>query len=265
MPFPPSTRVIYEINPLEEVICQVRFPTILRIDAEVPAAFQERIRQAYPLYKAKANIRFAANVPGELASLLEREMPAATKQAAYEFSTPNGHWVLTLTRDFLALTCRNYIRWEQFKDRLAGPLEALQDIYKPALFTRLGLRYRDVIRRSLLGLEGRSWAELLSPWIAGAFGSPDLAEEIAHSAHEIVINLPNGRSRAQIHHGLVKEEGQDEQCYLIDGDFFDDTHTEPGHALERLDTLKQQAGLFFRWCIKETLHEAMRPRPLSGD
>ena len=35
---------------LAEVICQLRFPTILRIGAAEPADFQERIRENYPRY-----------------------------------------------------------------------------------------------------------------------------------------------------------------------------------------------------------------------
>jgi len=32
MPFPEVKRVIYEHNPLDKVICQLRFPPILRIE-----------------------------------------------------------------------------------------------------------------------------------------------------------------------------------------------------------------------------------------
>ena len=47
MAFPEVERVIYERNPLDEVICQLRFPAILKID-EPPIAFQEQIRTRYP-------------------------------------------------------------------------------------------------------------------------------------------------------------------------------------------------------------------------
>ena len=51
MAFPPSDRVVFEENTIEEVICQLRFPPILAIVSDVPAAFQERVREKYPLYK----------------------------------------------------------------------------------------------------------------------------------------------------------------------------------------------------------------------
>jgi len=47
---PESPRVIYASNPLVDVICQVRFPRILRIDSELPVAFQEAIRDQFPLF-----------------------------------------------------------------------------------------------------------------------------------------------------------------------------------------------------------------------
>ncbi|MBL8785507.1 MAG: TIGR04255 family protein, partial [Deltaproteobacteria bacterium] len=45
---PESPRVIYASNPLADVICQVRFPRILRIDNELPADFQDAIRGQFP-------------------------------------------------------------------------------------------------------------------------------------------------------------------------------------------------------------------------
>src|ERR1044071_6434945 len=44
-------RVIYDNNPLVEVILQVRYPTLLRLQTEVPSAFQEKVLEQYPLYQ----------------------------------------------------------------------------------------------------------------------------------------------------------------------------------------------------------------------
>ncbi len=56
MTFPSRQRIIYERNPLDRVICQVRFPPILRIDSEIPAVFQERIRKDFPEYNEKEEV-----------------------------------------------------------------------------------------------------------------------------------------------------------------------------------------------------------------
>ena len=48
--FSNQPRKIYRRNQLIEVICQLRFPEILKIEAHEPADFQDAIRQVYPQF-----------------------------------------------------------------------------------------------------------------------------------------------------------------------------------------------------------------------
>ena len=48
--FSNEPRCIYRSNQLAEVICQLRFPEILKIPTETPAAFQDAIREDFPRY-----------------------------------------------------------------------------------------------------------------------------------------------------------------------------------------------------------------------
>ena len=262
MAFPDAPRVIYQHNPLEEVICQVRFPTILKVDAEAPVAFQEHIRASYPFYTTKPTLELPANVPPELGALLVKQLSPGVGSAAHNFTSRDEKWTLTLTREFLALTCRAYSRWEDFKNHFAGPLTALHEQYAPGFVTRIGLRYRNVIRRSILGLDGVAWNELLTPWIAGALMSPEVASVAEHSATEIGLSLPDGQGRVRVHHGMAIDEASKEPCYVIDADFFDERQTELTNALSRLDFFHGEARLFFRWCIQDRLHAALDPRPV---
>ncbi|MCX6020148.1 MAG: TIGR04255 family protein, partial [Chloroflexi bacterium] len=72
MLFPDSERVIYGRNPLVEVICQIRFPTILRISEGNLSDFQDKIRIEYPLYGIQPPEINNADAPPELASLMQR-------------------------------------------------------------------------------------------------------------------------------------------------------------------------------------------------
>ncbi|HQU44113.1 MAG TPA: TIGR04255 family protein, partial [Pirellulales bacterium] len=71
MPLPEFPRVIYGKNPLEVVICQLRFPPILRIGAELPAEFQERIRKDYPEFRDRSA---ALGMPAQFAQSLPIEL-----------------------------------------------------------------------------------------------------------------------------------------------------------------------------------------------
>ncbi|OFW40728.1 MAG: hypothetical protein A3J28_02495 [Acidobacteria bacterium RIFCSPLOWO2_12_FULL_60_22] len=261
---PDSPRVIYGKNPLVQVICQLRFPPILRIDAEPPAAFQDRIRRDYPLLQEKPVeelIDFPSDIPRNVVNLLRM----ATKQRsvkAYDFRSEDGNWIVSLTRDFLALTNTNYERWENFRNHLDSPIEALLEVYQPAYFTRIGLRYQDLIQRSKLGLDGRVWGQLLKQHIAGIFCASDLKGTVQEVYSETVLQFPDSSWRSRLRHGLALSPDK-EECYLIDSDFFTEEKVDTNHAMEILNCFNRQSGKLFRWCISETLHEAMDPRPIE--
>jgi uncharacterized protein (TIGR04255 family) len=258
--FPESERVIYGKNPLVEVICQLRFPRILKIDTELPAAFQERIRQAYPQFSQSPKIDLGLVSP-ELARLVGLDQVLGSGQQKFEFVSADRDWKVTFTSHSLALTTTKYHRWEQFKDHLAEPLSALHDIYQPAFFTRIGLRYKDLIRRSSLGLAGVTWRELLASHVLGELGWPGIEEMSLQVARDILFDLTDQGCKIRVQHGIAKSDGDPETCYLIDCDFFSEAQTEPKDAIRTLDRLNNESGRLFRWCITQRLHASMDPRP----
>ncbi len=177
MPFPDSPRVIYAQNPLIEVVCQLRFPPILRIDSEAPAALQEKIRAKYPLFKEKHISDLGIELPPEIAQLSNSVIstPLRTSRISYDFISADEQWRVGLTREFIALSTTKYERWEDFKAHLEQPLQVFIETYSPAFFSRVGLRYRDLIRRPRLGLENAPWSDLLKTPIAGELAAGEVA------------------------------------------------------------------------------------------
>lgn len=263
MPFPDSARVIYKRNPLSEVICQVRFPPILRIEAEPPAAFQERVRNGYPMFRELQPDLPATGVPAEIAGIVRSMLPSRARATAYEFASEDGAWCITLSRDALALKTTTYERWEGFREHLEGPLASLNELYRPAFFSRVGLRYVDVIQRSKLGLKDHPWSELLKPHIAGEFAAPELAGHIEHAARELRVRLTADGS-VMIRHGIAVEASTGEQCFLIDCDFFAERRLEPQDVPRILNDFNRASGRLFRWCITDALHRAMEPAAVPG-
>lgn len=257
MVFPSSDRVLYGNNPLQQVICQLRFPPILRIDSDNAADFQDEIRDDYPLYSEEDSMQDLP-LPEPLVKLINAgPRPNPVKK----FSSPDQQWTVSLAQNFIALTAERYERWEGFRDRLCRGVIALQQIYKPAFYTRVGLRYRDVIYRSNLELHDVPWSELLAPSIVSELAS-DLAHAVREVNHVTLIDLGNGQGRARIRHGLANDTETDEEVYHIDADFFSDERTECDAVNQKLDFFKTQAARFFRWCLTERLHDAMDPQPL---
>lgn len=259
MPFPDVSRVIYQHNPLIEVIAQMRFPPILKIDTEPPALFQDRVRVDFPFYEVRIEenilpVELRNRLPGEIVELFTSQ----TRSKVYDLGSEDQAWQLSLAKDFIALSTRRYQRWQEFREKLSKPVQCLVDEYLPPFYVRLGLRYRNVIRRSALGLTDTSWSELLQPYIAGPLASLHFAEgAITNLAQRMEVQLADGVSVVRIVHGFHQIE--DETCYLIDSDLFTEQRTEVHDAFNKLDYLNRCAGRVFRWCITDRLHLALEP------
>lgn len=259
MPFPQTQRVIYHKNPLKQVICQLRFPTILKIASD-PAEFQEAIRHIYPLFEQKIEVGLPLNLQQALPSDIIDSV--TTQKVSYEFKSEDGNWAVTLNRDFLALTSLEYERREIFAERLETPLQALVEIYEPAFFSRIGLRYQDVIQRSQLDLERARWSDLLQPQIAGVLATTpehNVANYVQGTATEMLIGLEDEHSQVRVKHGLIEQEPNDEICYLVDSDFYTEERTKPTDVRTVLEYFGERGSRLFRWCITELLHKAMEP------
>jgi uncharacterized protein (TIGR04255 family) len=259
-PFPDAPRVMYDRNPLAEVICQVRFPPVLKIETQLPDAFQERIRDMFPVYNEPSAILGNIELPAELLQLVRNTIPPGLQKGPGAFTTEDGKWTVTLAKDFLALSSKEYKRWDDFKDHLEPALGALQAVYTPVFYTRTGLRYRDVIRRSILGLKDQPWRALLGHELAGELRDEQVGDHVLETTTQTLIQLPEYDAKVRLQHGLATEN--DEQCYVIDHDLFTERKTEHQNVFATLRFFNIQAHRLFRWCITEPLHNAMGPQLL---
>lgn len=257
MLFPETQRVTYKKNLLDRVICQLRFPPILRIDKESPVEFQDAIRKNFPEFQEKEEITLPQSMQQEVPfEVLRQIIPSEIKN--YQFSSKEGFWTVNLTHTFVALITRKYKNWEEFKSKLDEPLKALNNSYEPAYFSRIGLRYVDIINRKVLGLEKFDWNELLQPYVLGLLSSTDVNKVVQRMEAKYEIRLNDESDIARISTGLV-EQDNGEVCFMIDTDFFNTEKTDISNALNKLDFFHAHAFRLIRWLITDRLHDAMEP------
>jgi uncharacterized protein (TIGR04255 family) len=244
-------------------VCQVRFAPVLKIESEVPAAFQESIRAQFPLLRERndVSLELPIGVPADVAALFSSQFAQAKRHPGYDFISSNDHWTVSLNRDSLTLSAKHYEKWEIFKNYLEGPLTAMLANYAPAFFTRVSLRYQNLIQRSKLGLDQVAWADLLKPHILGLLGARTL--DVIASQGAAVVRFGAELGQVTIRHGLVQSADNNEECYLIDSDFYTEQRMPPDGALKSLDFFNAQSGRLFRWCIDDRLHDAMDPQPVG--
>ena len=261
MPFPEARRVIYNKNPLDHVICQLRFPPILRVESEPPSSFQEAIRSVFPMYAEKMEFRVDLPISNQQPIGPIQTLSRSFANKNHEFASEDGIWKVNLTRTFLSINTSRYTRWEDLKERLQGPYEALIRVYSPAFFTRVGLIYVDIFNRSALGLEGTNWSELLNPFILGLLSSP-VADNVKDFETAYGISLSDNESRVRMVTSFVQQISTNEQCIMIDSDFFCSKRKDLSSAMHNLDFLNSRASRLIQWVITKRLHTAMEPQEI---
>lgn len=256
--FPETQRVVYEINTLEEVKCQIRFPPILGIEASAPATFQEAVRAEFPYFELKSSVKLPAGVPKEVAQVVERNISIVGGKS-YAFMSEDRNWTLSLSKDGLSLSCRRYERWEYFRERLSRALDSLATTYRPTFYSHVCVKYKNSVRRKPLGLETSPWSELVQPWVCGTLAVSSVSSSVEAMQHKCLILLPDQIGKVEANFGLGVHQPTEESAFIIEAHVFNDARKERTDVLPNLDTLHKQARLFFRWCITDQLDRAMRP------
>lgn len=266
MLFPPSDRYQYANCQLREVICQLRFPTILSINEKAPADFQEAIRDAFPLY-SKLQERPAPKLVGVGTPNVKLEQGPPIANHAFVSST--GIWKINLSQNFIALSTQRYNNWEDFAQRLDRPLAEFIRIYQPAFFERIGLRYLNVFSRKALHLEGTPWRDLLQPAYLGVLAEEDVMEASAVKCSlDTQINFPDA-TQLKLHAGpgmlKAKQGGQQdpEIKFILDVDCSTSGKLDGSQVPERLRQLHEHASRTFRGAITQELHDSMGATPLG--
>ena len=265
MPFPEAPRVIYQNNPLIQVICQVRFPPILRIDTETPVDFQECVRKQLPGYELTYD-EDMDSLPQSISQSLPPEMRQLLHLGSnrrYQFFSKDRTWTVSLAKDFVAVETNQYSKWEDFRERLKLVINTLFQVYEPAYLTRIGLRYKNVIDRRRLHLEGVEWRDLLADFVLGQFSRDETSNLVVEQHGRTLVKLNEDGDLVRMEYGQVIDSAGDpsNKMYLLDHDFYIDKETaaDVRDIVSRLNTYNSLNGRLFRWGITQRLHDAMGP------
>lgn len=263
-------RVEYEHNPLAEVVCQVAFVRLESLDDDVVRALHPTF--AAMGYSETQQIGMTVGLPAGIVVAGSGGQPQVVQQVRVDhFGTPDGTWKVSVSPDFIALTCLKYSRWTDFLPRMLAAVRVFVDRCPTASPVRLGLRYKDVVEREALGLAGTPWHELIEPFLLGplapnalANGQTPLEDEIENFVSQAVLKLDN--SKAFLQSSLLRSIDGTRRAFMIDADFYNDVELEPDLLAkselleERLHALHENAGALFHRGITKALHNALRPR-----
>lgn len=271
MKIAPTPRVVYGKNPLAEVVCQIRFSR-LELPGTVLDQLQQRLAgRGYSQRHDESSFNVVLE-PVQAGAPPEHKMVEG--DSIHHFSQADGSSKVSISREFIAFTSTNYRGWHEYLPDLLKAVAELNDQIGTLAVTRIGLRYRDVIERSVLGLEGTPWHELIKPFLLGPLANNALCEEgeldedaFESQVSQCVMRLENCSLLLQT--SLLTSVTDASKAFLIDADFFHemDCNEECGNAasspeelIALLETLHSNAGALFRRAITEKLHDALSPQ-----
>lgn len=260
MLFDAADRWSYAAPQVKEVICQLRFPTILSINEKSPADFQDAIRDAFPRYECRKQAPAPRLVGvGTPNAKLEQGAPVTH----HIFLSSTGLWKIILTQDSFAISTARYNTWEDLAQRLDRPLAEFIRIYHPAYFQRIGLRYLNMFSRKELRLESTPWRELISPAYLGVLNDPSVDEKrVAKASTETQLSFPDdSHLTLRTGPGRLKVGGklEDDVRFIVDIDCSASGQLSGSVVPEKLSQLHSHASATFRGAITDTLHNALGP------
>lgn len=257
--FSNQPRKFYRRSPLIEVICQLRFPDILKIEAHEPADFQDAIRQVYPQYAKRIEQLPPQNAGGKMV-----EQGTVNN---YQFISADSGWKVSLAKGFIALSTTRYTRWEEFAKRLDVVLAAFIKIYQPAYFTRVGLRYMNAVNKAALGLAETPWHELIAPGYLGLMADEDARRQMFIKCEQLVtVTMPGGaKANIKCGPGLLRKvdnrtrQVDEQKVFMLDLDVFFDGKMPLGQVAGALNIVHDNAGSLFSGAVRQPLLDAMEP------
>ncbi len=248
------TRVRYRRSPLVEVIFQLRFPTILSINTNLPSAFQDKIRERFPFFQE-------GNEQQNEMLLAPDGQPLQVKSNTtknYAFISADEMFKINLTASFISVSTLKYTQWEEFRGIIGYVVPIFEEIYKPSFYIRVGLRYIDVITRENYGLNGCNWNELIESKILGVV-TPEIESGVKSYSCEVEYGSEDDNAHTKSHFELVNVNNRPEVSLLIDCDYFVQEHIEKEQVFQIAELLHHKSSKFISSAITKKLHDVMEP------
>jgi uncharacterized protein (TIGR04255 family) len=238
--FPNKQEVKLRNSPLNEVICQVKFPPIFRITKDIPYEFQEAIRDRFPKYSLEKAVLLGAPDSKEIGS---SEVEAILR--THRFKTYDEKTNVGISADFFALSTSSYSHWQNFIQELDKIQDSIINIYQPAYATRIGLRFINKFTNENSKTNDANELRQLFREELTCLLETNVWNDPNEFATQISLSDGSDKLTLRVHYG--KEEGQ--PFIVLDLDHYEEGQIPFDILLDRIHHYHQRIYDAFRWCL----------------
>lgn len=221
----------YKRNFLRQAVCELRFPTLMELgEPRPPASLVKALRKEYPHL--------------ELANEVTVGIGGTGSNNTHIFRSAKLTWSVSLKQSALSVETTSYTDYAHMRERVLRVVEAAAKVIDSDFFTRIGLRYINVIDSDTDPVHGWVNPELVGPLLSGYFTG------IHEYAGKLQLAAIDGGCLLQ-HRILLKQKHASEETraeYLLDIDSFRNEIplSDTGSAL---DAMHKQVFDVFDWAI----------------
>jgi uncharacterized protein (TIGR04255 family) len=237
----------YKRNFLRQAVCELRFPTLMELgEPKPPASFVKALRKEYPHLELgnEVTVRIGGASTGS--------------NNTHIFRAAKLTWTVSLKQSALSIETTAYTEYAQMRERVLNVVEAASKIIDSDFFTRIGLRYINVIDSDSDPVHGWINPELVGPLLSGHFNG------IHEYAGKFVLTGSDGGCLLQ--HGiLLNREHASEKTrpqYLLDIDSFRN-EISLSDTSAALDAVHAQVFDVFDWAIGPKARDYLSAESLS--
>lgn len=223
----------YKRNFLRQAVCEFRFPTLMELgEPRPPASLVTALRKEYPHLELanEVTLGFGGGTSGS--------------NNAHIFRSAKLTWTVTLKQSVLTIETTAYTNYAHMKERVLHVVDAASKIIDSDFFTRVGLRYINVIDSGTDPTDGWINPVLVAPIRSGDFLG------VQEYAGKLQLGAPDGGCLLQ--HGIrLKPPHSGEAVppeYVLDIDTFRN-EVKLSDIGAVLDAMHTQEFNFFDWSI----------------
>ena len=228
---------------VKQLVCELKFPTLLElVTSRPPTSVVRALRKDYPVLDASKEVT------------VNLGLGTAENQQSHIFRNSRTGWVATLKHSSVSVERSNgYEGYAELRKRVLQLIGAVRETIESETWTRIGLRYINVIETSEDPADGWINPSLTAPLSAKAF------ERVADYGGKIVLTADDGGCLLQ--HKLQSVELDEagkvtNSKYVIDLDVYREDISVSDTA-SVIDRMHKQAFNLFDWTLGEKTREML--------
>ncbi len=219
----------FERNTIHQAFCELRFPTLPDLANVVPRPLLKQISRDFPHHEENVGLKIG---------ITDRDMEQV-QHPAHMFFSVDRTWKTWIRTSSLGVETTAYVDFEDFLLRVRKILDSAQPSLDTDFFTRVGLRYINVLPAEIDDIGEWVNNSLVGPLANGPLNGAQRCWSEVRGATEL--------GTYTFRYGLVGVEGTG-QRYVMDADFAVES-VEWANTLSYLRRLNELNYYLYSWAI----------------